>query len=173
MTEQKQPYLVFEASYETRAERWYVTESKANAIEQVIDGADNAFPISTEMYNEYKKLEEEIYALKEKLYKLQEPFEDASRDDHSFFNDPEYREAYEFNEMWREAYKMNRQFNCKHDWDHAWGGGSKDECRRCWLSRPCESTQTCARWETEPVEPVEPLAEWEKELLAELDKENK
>jgi hypothetical protein len=136
----KQPYLVFEASYETRAERWYVTESKANAIYYVTYGANNALPISTEMYNEYKKLEEEIYALKEKLYKLQEPFEDAMFDDESFFNDPEYQEAYKFNEMWREAHAMNRLF----DYKKKWGTSVVEQ------------------------EEVEPLAEWEKELLAAL-----
>jgi hypothetical protein len=145
MLEQKQPYLVFEAGYETRAERWYVSESKANAIEHIIYGADNALPISTEMYNEYKKLEEAISVLRNKIYELEQPFEDAMFDDQSFFDDPEYQEAYKFHEIWREAHSMNRKF----DYDKRWGTSVVEQ------------------------EKVEPLAEWEKELLAELDKENK
>jgi len=165
-------YLVFEEGYDWNPDTWYVVNSKVEAIEALVhSNASNVFPISKEVYNEYTKLEVDIAVAQSRMRELENPFTGDALYNNSFRNDPEYRAAYEFNEMWREAHKMNRQFDCKHDWDHSWGGDSKDECRKCWLSRPCESTQTCARWETKPVEPVEPLAEWEKELLGLINKE--
>jgi hypothetical protein len=165
----EQPYLVFEEGDERNRESWFVVESKAKAIDVLINGyARNVLPIDQETYNKYKKLEEVVSSAQWEMYAIEKLYQDAMHYDESFFNDPEYQEARKFNEMWREAHRMNRQFDCEHKWEHRYYETAVDECHKCWLDKPCESKQTCPL----KVEPKsEPLAEWEKELLGLINKE--
>jgi hypothetical protein len=144
MTEQKQPYLVFEEGDKYNRERWFVVESKAKAIHVLVYGyARNVLPIDQETYNKYKKLEEVISSAQWEMYDLEKPYQDAMHYDESFFNDPEYQKAYKFHEMWREAHAMNHLF----DYKKKWGTSVVEQ------------------------EEVEPLAEWEKELIGLINKE--
>lgn len=162
-----QPYLIFEAGIDWEPDNWYVVKSKAEAIDALINnGASNVFPISEEVYKEHKKLQRKIVVAQLEMFELEMPYR-SKDDDESFFNDPEYQEAYKFNEMWREAHRMNRQLDCKHRWEH-YEFKHTDECHKCGISKPCESNRTCVRFEEEP------LADWERELLAaSTKKENK
>jgi hypothetical protein len=154
----KQPYLIFEEGIDWEPDHWYVVKSKHEAIEALIYGdASNVFPISEEVYKEYKQLEDKIAVARERMRDIEAPY--SYTDNDAFFDDPEYQEAYKFHEMWREAHRMNRQLDCEHRWDH-YEFKHTDECHNCWLSKPCESNRTCVRFE------IEPLADWERELLA-------
>jgi hypothetical protein len=105
-------YLVFREGIDWEPDTWYVVKSKTEAIEELVCGnASNVFPISEELYKEHKKLESKIAVARRRMRDIEAPYSYIDND--AFFDDPEYQEAYKFNEMWREAHRMNRDFDHK------------------------------------------------------------